>query len=83
MQDEGFGSYCLCPDVIVTIHTSNIQSKVDLHHRQIKHKYVNEQAIEVSEQVWATNKLYTVANRSIYLYMYILYTVTHTQFLIS
>ena len=51
MQDEGDGSYCVCPDVIVTINTSNIQNKVALHHSQIRHKYVNEQATEVSKQV--------------------------------
>lgn len=53
MQDEGDGSYCVCPDVIVTINTSNIQNKVALRYSQIKHKYVNEQATEVSEQVRA------------------------------
>jgi len=51
MQDEGDGNYCLCPDVIVTVNTSSIQNKVVLRHSQIKHKYVNEQVTEVSEQV--------------------------------
>ena len=53
MQDEGDGSYCVCPDVIVTINTSNIQNKVALHYSQIKHKYVDEQATALSEQVGA------------------------------
>ena len=51
MQDEGDGSYCICPDMIVTVSTSSIQNKVALCNSEIKHKYVNEQCTEVSEQV--------------------------------
>jgi hypothetical protein len=48
---EGNSNYCICPDVIVTTLSSSIKQKINVDPLQIKHKYRNEQTVEVSEQV--------------------------------
>jgi hypothetical protein len=51
LHREGNSNYCICPDVIVTALSSSIKQKINVDPLQIKHIYMNEQTVKVSEQV--------------------------------
>ena len=43
--------YCICPDIIVAKLVSAISKKIHIDPHHIKHKCVNKQIVDVSEQV--------------------------------
>jgi hypothetical protein len=51
LQNEWNSHLSICPDVSVTKLLSSIQRKFHINPEQIKHKYVNDQSVDVTEQV--------------------------------
>lgn len=51
LYDERNSNYCICPDKIITTPASDILDEINLDALQIRHKFANEQTVEVSEEV--------------------------------